>query len=162
MNAHNKIIQLLEEKNIAYEQYNHEPVRTSEEAENLRKSLDIHIDTGIKALLVNVESKLFIKKQSIMLAIPGEERFNSSKVKTFLQASKINFINEEEVVQITDGVLPGGVPPFGNIFGIQMIADPKILSFSRIGFNAGDKSITIVMNALDWRKITNPIIYEII
>jgi prolyl-tRNA editing enzyme YbaK/EbsC (Cys-tRNA(Pro) deacylase) len=96
-----------------------------------------------------------------MLVVPGDKRFDSSLVKKVLNISELRFATEEEVIKITDGVLPGGVPPFGNLFNIPVYADPLLLENEKIAFNAGDKGISIIMNPKDWEKVVNPTVIKI-
>ena len=144
LNTYNKLIELLKGNNIEYLEYRHEPVRTSEEAVKTRPG--ISLSQGAKALIV----KIYPSKEFIMLVVPGDKRFDTSLVKKVLNITELRFATEEEVVKITDGVLPGGVPPFGNLFNIPVFVDPKLLENEKIAFNAGDKGISIIMNPKDY------------
>lgn len=144
LNTYNKLIELLKSNNIEYLEYRHEPVRTSEEAVKTRPG--ISLSQGAKALIV----KIYPSKEFVMLVIPGNKRFDSALVKKVLNITELRFATEEEVIKITDGVLPGGVPPFGNLFNIPVFVDPKLLENEKIAFNAGDKGISIIMNPKDY------------
>lgn len=153
MSAYEKIIRLLKQHNIEYLEYRHEPVRTSEEAVKTRPG--ISLSQGAKALIVKCIPKtgeLFF----VMLVLPGDKRFDSKKVKKLLKLKDVRFANENEVIKITDGVMPGGVPPFGKLFNILTIVDPGLLENEKIAFNAGDKSISLVMSAQDFVRIEKP------
>lgn len=156
LNTYNKLIELLKSNNIDYLEYRHEPVRTSEEAVKTRPG--ISLSQGAKALIV----KIYPTKEFVMLVVPGDKRFDSSLVKKVLNSSELRFATEEEVIKITDGVLPGGVPPFGNLFKIPVFVDPKLLENEKIAFNAGDKGISIIMNPKDWERVVKPKIEKII
>lgn len=91
-----------------------------------------------------------------MLVIPANLRFDNKKVKEILSAKDIRFATEDEVVQVTNGVLPGGVPPFGSIFNLEVIVDSKLFDNEKIIFNAGDRSFSIGMFSKDYLKIEKP------
>src|SRR5258706_13042188 len=141
MSTYNRIIHLLKENNIIYTELRHAPVRTSEEAAKVRP--DISLSQGAKALIVRYKSNE--EHKYAMLVIPGDKRFDSKKVKLLLNSKDLTFASTEDVVRITNGVVPGGVPPFGNLFGLDVFVNPSLLQNEEIAFNAGDKSITIIM-----------------
>lgn len=100
-------------------------------------------------------------KRFVMLVLPADLRFDNNKVKTFLQIKDIRFATPEEINQITGGVEIGGVPPFGNLFGLEMIVDPKLFENEKIVFNAGDRKYSIAMKSGDYKKTIDPKISEI-
>lgn len=154
-----KIITLLKANNCWYETFEHEPVRTSEEAAKIRHGYTLH--EGAKALIIRAKIPNE-GKQFIMIVIPGDKKFNNDQVKEVLNAKDIRFATEEEVATLTDGILPGGVPPFGNLFNLKVIVDQSLLKNEKIIFNAGDRSFSIAMKAQDYQQLVNPQIAEII
>jgi hypothetical protein len=63
---------------------------------------------------------------------------------------------------LTGGILPGGVPPFGNLFNLPVIADPALFENEKIIFNAGDRRFSVAMRAADYKRIVKPEVVEII
>jgi Ala-tRNA(Pro) deacylase len=154
-----KILTLLNENNCWYEAFEHEPVRTSEEAAKLRHGYTLH--QGAKALIIRAKIPNE-GKQFIIVVIPGDAKFDNDKVKMLLHAKDIRFATEQEISTITEGILPGGVPPFGNLFNLKVIVDNSLFENEKIIFNAGDRSFSIAMFAQDYKKIVTPEISNII
>ena len=96
-----------------------------------------------------------------MIVVPGDTRFNTSKVRRLVGSNDVRFASEAEVAEVTEGVLPGGVPPFGNLFDIRVIADPQVFENEKIVFNAGDRSYSIAMKSADYVRLVNPEIKEV-
>jgi len=96
-----------------------------------------------------------------MFVVQGSKKFDVQKVKEQFGLSDIRFAIVEEVLKITDGVLPGGIPPFGNLFGLEVYVDRGLLQNEKIVFNAGDKSFSIGMKSSDYISVVNPIIGDI-
>lgn len=162
MNYHpvaEKIKNLLKENNLIFETFEHEPVITSEEASKVR--FGYSLSQGAKAMIVRVKQKDG-EKYFIMLVLPGDKKINFDKVKNNLNAKDIRFATADEISQITNGVQIGGIPPFGNLFGLKVITDPTIFANSKIIFNAGDRAFSIAMNSEDYKKLVNPQIIGII
>ncbi len=155
MNYHpvtEKILNLLRERGVWFETFEHEPVRTSEEAAAVRP--EYTISQGSKALIVRV--KKGGEKFFAQVVVPGDKKFDAKKVRSVFGLSDLRFATEEEVATITGGVQPGGVPPFGNIFGIPVYADDRIFHNEKIIFNAGDRAFSIGMYAKDYDMIVGP------
>lgn len=161
MNYHKVVTQItdmLKSHDVWFETFEHEPVITSEEAAKVRDGYSIH--QGAKAIIVRIKITNSDKK-FIMLVVPGDLRFDNSKVKKIFNAKDIRFATEDEVVTLTDGVQPGGVPPFGNLFGIEVLVDPSLLENEKIIFNAGDRRFSVGMKSADYISLINPRVISI-
>lgn len=140
-----KIKSLLEENHIEFETFEHEPVRTSEEAAKIRPGYTL--EQGAKALIVKT------KLGFLMLVMPAHLRMSGNKIKKHLGVKEVRFATPDEVSTVTEGVQVGGVPPFGNLFNLPIIVDPKLFLNERIVFNAGDRSYSIALSSNDYRKV---------
>lgn len=161
MNYHpltKKISKLLTENNLWFETFKHEEVRTSNDAAKVRTGYSLK--QGAKALIVRIKSNG--ERKFVMLVIPGDARFDKKKTQDALNSKDIRFATEEEVLTVTEGVKIGGIPPFGNLFGIAVIVDPSIFENEKIIFNAGDRSFSIAMYSGDYKRLINPVVKEII
>ena len=153
-----EICKLLDKKKVLYKTYEHEPVTTSEEAARVRTGYKI--EQGAKALILKLK-KAPEESRYVMLVVPGNAKFDGKKIKKLLQTKDISFASEEEVMKTTGGVIIGGVPPLGNLFGMRVIADRRIFDNERIIFNAGDRRFSVAIFSEDYKKFVNPEIEEI-
>ncbi|PIY80822.1 MAG: hypothetical protein COY80_00935 [Candidatus Pacebacteria bacterium CG_4_10_14_0_8_um_filter_42_14] len=154
-----QIIDLLETNSCWYETFEHEPVRTSEEAAKIRNGYSI--EQGAKAIIIRVKVSS-ANKRFVMLVMPGDQRFDNDKIKLLFQAKNIRFATEEEVVEITGGVQPGGVPPFGNLFDLEVAVDPLLLDNEKIIFNAGDRRFSVGMLSSDYLQLVKPVVSSLV
>lgn len=154
-----RITTLLSSNNCWFETFTHEPVRTSEEAANIRTGYTLQ--QGAKALILRVTTRENIKKY-VMVVLPGDKKINSAKLKQELAIKDSRFATPDEVGQITDGVLPGGVPPFGNLFDLEVFCDKELLKNERIVFNAGDRQVSVAIKVEDYKLLVNPNLINII
>lgn len=148
-----QIINLLKQENCWFETFEHEEVRTSEQAAQVRTGYSLH--QGAKAIILKVYFP-GNEERFVMLVIPGDCRFDTKKVKEILNAKNLRFATEEEVIKVTNGVLPGGVPPFGNLFNLEVFADKTLFENEKIIFNAGDKKFSIASKSSDYQKLVSP------
>jgi prolyl-tRNA editing enzyme YbaK/EbsC (Cys-tRNA(Pro) deacylase) len=154
---HQQITDILKQHDFWFEEFTHKAVRTSEEAAAIRNGYTI--EQGAKALIIRAKIPN-VGKKFVMLVMQGSKKFNGTKVKKILSSNDIRFATEGEVDEITSGVKPGGVPPFGNLFNLEVFADRSLFDNEKIVFNAGRTS-TIGMFSADYIKIVQPHIEEI-
>lgn len=145
-----EIKQLLLDKKVGFETFEHEPVRTSEEAAKIR--IGYTLEQGAKALILKTKPD-FNNSQFVMFVMPAHLKLSSSKVKIYMQVKDLRFATPEEIGEITGGVQVGGVPPFGNLFNIPVIVDSKLFENEKIVFNAGDRSFSIGMKSSDFKTL---------
>ena len=148
-----RIRALLDEGGCWYQTFEHQPVRTSEEAAATRPGYGLH--QGAKAIILRVKRS---KKDKffVMLVFPADRKFDVGKVKSYFRARDIRFATADEVQALTKGVQTGGVPPFGNLFELPVYTTPELFMLERIVFNAGDKRFSIAMRADDYRRLAQP------
>ena len=146
-----KIKELLASHAVTYREVTHEPTRTSEQSAKARGE-DLSI--GGKAILLKVGEtfRLFV--------LSAARKLDSQKVKEHFGVKKLRFATPKELQEMT-GLVPGSVPPFGRpITNFEVCLDVSVTSNSRIAFNAGLLTNSIVMDMKDYLKIASPEIFE--
>jgi prolyl-tRNA editing enzyme YbaK/EbsC (Cys-tRNA(Pro) deacylase) len=154
-----EILEILKKNGCWHETFEHEPVRTSEEAAKTRPGYSLK--QGAKAIIVRAKISGG-EKRFLMLVMPADQKFSSGKVKALLGAKDIRFATEEEVSGITKGVKPGAVPPFGNLFGLEVITDKTLYDNEKIVFNAGERTFSVAMKSEDYNKLVMPRLESIV
>jgi prolyl-tRNA editing enzyme YbaK/EbsC (Cys-tRNA(Pro) deacylase) len=153
-----QIVDILNQHGYWYDAFEHEPVRTSQDAANIRDSYSMK--QGAKALIVRVKPVGQAKKL-IMLVLPGDKQFDGDKVKKLFNTKDIRFATVAEIDMVTKGIKPGGLPPFGNLFNLQVVSDPTIFDNEKIVFNAG-RNFSIAIESEDYKRLVNPMVVDII
>lgn len=154
MSIYQQIKNLLEENHCEFEMFEHEPVRTSEDAAKTRPGITLH--QGAKALIC--EAKFSdTDRMPVMVVVPADLKANFKTVRKVLGAKDLCLISPQDVLKLT-GVEVGGVPPFGNLFRLEVYMDEGILENEKIAFNAGDRTISVIMKPEDLERLVNPTI----
>ncbi len=154
-----KIEDILRNGGYWYERFEHEAVRTSEEAAQL--SPEYSIRQGTKSLIVKGK-RPSEEKRFLMVVVPGDKQFDKHKLRAVTGYSDVRFATPEEVGEVTQGILPGGVPPFGNLFALPVFIDANVFENEKIIFNAGDRRVSIAMYAKDYLAIVKPEVRNIV
>lgn len=158
-----KIIDLLENHNCHYKTFEHKAVRTSEEAALVRP--EYSLAQGAKALIVRIKIKGLsgeTAKRFVQIVVPGDAKFDPKKARHALQAKDIRFASPDEVSEITDGVKPGGVPPFGVLWSLPVYVEETLLDNNELIFNAGDRRFSIAIKTADYLKVVKPEVVAIV
>lgn len=146
-----KIKQLLNNAKIEYEEFEHEPVFTSEEAAKIR---DENMSDGAKSLvLIGDDSPLLV-------VVPGDKKVDFKKVKSYLNISNLRMATPDEVKDIT-GIEIGAIAPVGKAMGLDSYYDNAFMFKDKVAFNAGRHEISIVMKTEDLLKVEDPKIFDL-
>ena len=151
MTVLDSIKKLLDENNVQYKCWTHEPVRTSEDAAKIRGT---PLESGAKALVLRSEGKF------LMVVIAGDKKMDLKKVKEVIKSRRLSLATPEEVLQVTHCEI-GSVPPFGNLVSIPVYLDRSLLRSPVINFNAGRHDTSIAMSAEDYQAVVKPVLVDV-
>jgi Ala-tRNA(Pro) deacylase len=141
-----RLTALLDAAGVAYSVTRHAPVRTSEEAAQVRGT---PLSSGAKALVCKAGERF------VLLVMPADRRLDSAAARRQLGAKSLRFATSGEVAGLT-GLLPGAIPPFGQLFGLATVCDERLAAEATINFNAGDRGISVAMAAADYLAVERP------
>jgi prolyl-tRNA editing enzyme YbaK/EbsC (Cys-tRNA(Pro) deacylase) len=121
----------------------HPPVRTSAQAAAVRGT---PLEAGAKALVVRAEER------PVHLVLPADRRVDNARVRALLQVRRLRFVTPEELLTLT-GCAPGAVPPFGNLFDLEVLVDEELTRCEEIAFNAGSRAVSLAMRCEDFVRL---------
>lgn len=149
--VYNNIKELLVSHNIVHREVVHEPTRTSEQSAKARgESLSI----GGKAILLKVGDtfRLFV--------LSAAKKLDSQKIKEHFGEKRLRFATPKELLEMT-GLVPGSVPPFGRpVTNFDLCLDISVTKNTKIAFNAGLLTTSIIMDMNDYLRIASPEVFE--
>jgi prolyl-tRNA editing enzyme YbaK/EbsC (Cys-tRNA(Pro) deacylase) len=61
-------------------------------------------------------------------------------------------VTPDELLALT-GCAPGAVPPFGNLFGLEVLVDEELTRVDQIAFNAGSREVSVTMRCADFVRL---------
>ncbi len=146
--VYEQITAMLNGNNIAFDAYEHEAVKTSEEAAKIRNT---PLHAGAKALVMFADGK------PIMVVVPGDQKMDTKVFKSLFSVRDLRMATPEEVKKIT-GISIGAVPPFSHIFNIPLYMEEGLGDNEKVFFNAGLHTKSIAMDEKDFEKVARPIV----
>ena len=145
MEVLSRILELLDEAGVDFRRLEHEPTLTSDESARVRGE---PLEIGGKAIVVKADDEYHL------VVVSAACRLKSSRLKRALKARKLRFATPEELFELT-GLVPGSVPPFGQpVLSLALHVDSSIMNQTRIAFNAGSLTNSIIMDRDDWYDIS--------
>ena len=145
-----RIKHLLSNKQIEFEETEHEAVYTSQKAAQV---------IGLEAEEAGVKSLLFKTKEGkfILVLNPGNKKVDTKKIAQMEDTKSVYFARPEEVMKIA-GIPIGCVPPFGHKIKFKTYLNEELLDCEYLYFNPGSHTKTIKMQSKDLlRVLENPI-----
>jgi prolyl-tRNA editing enzyme YbaK/EbsC (Cys-tRNA(Pro) deacylase) len=89
----------------------------------------------------------------VHLVLPADRRVDNARLRRLLDARRLRFVTPDELQALT-GCVPGAVPPFGNLFGLDVLVDEELTRCEEIAFNAGSRTVSITMRCADFVRLT--------
>lgn len=153
MIPYQQLLAYLNETKINYKLISHPECKTSKESALARASAGEKDAVGAKALLlkVNLTKNEYCFK---LIVLPGFSKIDNAALKKVMpKINRFRFSTKEEIANVMNGLIPGTVPPFGNVIFpkiIETLVDEKLFTHKAIGFNAACLDHSIIMDSSDY------------
>lgn len=96
--------------------------------------------------------------QKIMIVLPASERVEFEKLKKILHKNNVELVPEDAFLALFPDCEIGAMPPFGNLYNLQVYVDKNLSKNQDIAFNAGNHTELIKMRYQDFEKLVKPIL----
>ncbi len=143
-----KLKEFLDENNVRYITVSHSPAYTAQE---IAAKTHLPGKEIAKTVLVKVDGKL------AMAVLPGSFKINFENLKKVLGSDNVRLADEHEFIDKFPDCEVGAMPPFGNLYGIDVFVANSLAEDEEIAFNACSHSQLIKMSYSDYEKLVNPI-----
>lgn len=140
-----RIKQILAEKKIPFEEFEHEAVYTCEQAAAVRGLGSAK--QGIKCLIFGTEMGKFI-----LVLNPGDKKIDTKKIAKMERVNRIFLATPEKVEKIA-GVPIGCVAPLGLKTKMKTYISEELIENEFLYFNPGDHTKTIKIKASDLMQV---------
>jgi Ala-tRNA(Pro) deacylase len=140
-----RIKQILIEKNIPFEEFEHEAVYTSEQAAAVRGLGSAK--EGIKSMIFGTDMGKFI-----LVLNPGDKKIDTKKIARLEKVSRLFLATPEKVEKIA-GIPIGCVAPFGLKTRLKTYLNEELIENEYLYFNPGSHTKTIKIRASGLLKV---------
>ena len=91
-----------------------------------------------------------------MVVVPASRQVNLGQLGKSLGAKNVELASEDEFKDAFPDCEPGAMPPFGNLYGMQVFVSETLREDDEIAFNAGSHSELIRLPYTDFERIVKP------
>jgi len=143
-----KLKEFLDENNVRYITVSHSPAYTAQEI-----AAKVHLPGKeiAKTVLVKIDGKL------AMAVLPGSFKINFENLRKVLGSDNVRLADEHEFADKFPDCEVGAMPPFGNLYGVDVFVASSLAEDEEIAFNACSHSQLIKMSYSDFEKLVKPI-----
>lgn len=142
-----KLKDFLNQNKIKYVSVKHSPAYTAQE---IAASAHISGKNIAKTVIIKVDGKL------AMAVLPANYRVDIDLLRDTTGADYIEIASEKEFKDLFPDCELGAMPPFGNLYGMDVYAAKALAQDEDIAFNAGSHTELIQLSYKDFEKIVNP------
>ena len=142
-----KLKSFLDENTVRYVSIKHSPAYTSQE---IAQSAHIRGKEMAKTVMVKVGGKM------AMAVLPASERVDLELLAQSLGAASVELATEQEFGKLFPDCELGAMPPFGNLYDLEVFVSPHLAEDAEIAFNAGSHTELIQLTYTDFERLVSP------
>jgi Ala-tRNA(Pro) deacylase len=141
----------LDKHNVQYIVISHSPAYT---AQSIAALAHIPGKELAKTVVVKLDGRL------VMAVLPASFQVDFSLLKKATNAKTAHLAYEEEFRSEFPECEPGAMPPFGNLYGMEVYADKSLTEDNEIAFNAGSHRELMRLAWQDFERLVAPKVIE--
>ena len=142
-----KLKEFLKGHNITYKTISHSQAFTAQE---IAASSHIPGRELAKTVMVKIDGTM------AMAVVPASYRIDFALLKSAAGASKVELATENDFKDIFPGCEVGAMPPFGNIYGMDVYVAESLAKDGDIAFNAGSHTELVTVSYKDFETHVKP------
>jgi Ala-tRNA(Pro) deacylase len=142
----------LEENHVKYLTVSHSPAFTAQE---IAASAHVPGRELAKTVIVKVDGKM------AMVVLPAPDKVSAHRLKEVSGARDVELASEKEFADLFPRCEVGAMPPFGNLWDMQVFADTHLREDEFIVFNAGSHTELVRLAYADFERLVHPKVAEL-
>ena len=148
-----KLKEFLDENEVKYTTISHSKAYT---AQQVAHSAHISGKDMAKTVMINIDGKL------AMAVIPAVNHVDFALIKDAIGIKTITLASEVEFKNFFPACEVGTMPPFGNLYDMEVYVDKSLADDHEIAFNAGSHTELVKMAYADFERLVKPYVIEFI
>ncbi|MDX2504468.1 MAG: YbaK/EbsC family protein [Gammaproteobacteria bacterium] len=146
-----QLTHFLDERDVKYVTINHSRAYTAQE---IAESAHVSGNDFAKVVMIKADEEM------TMAVLPAPDKIDLKLLRQALGVRSVFFADENDFQDHFPGCEVGAMPPFGNLYGIRVIAAQTLCDCKVISFNSGLHTEIIQMEYEDYIKLVNPEIMD--
>lgn len=147
-----KLKEFLKDNDVKYVTISHSPAFTAQE---IAASAHVPGRELAKTVIVKLDGEL------AMAVLGAPYRVDLDGLREATGAGSAELASEDEFEDLFPGCEVGAMPPFGNLWGMEVFADRRLADDEQIAFNAGSHSELVKLPYEDFERLVEPELLEL-
>jgi Ala-tRNA(Pro) deacylase len=142
-----KLIEFLDREDVKYVKISHSPAFTAQET-----AASAHVPGRelAKSVIVKIDGTL------AMAVLPASSQVDFALLRAAAGAGEVVLAKEKEFKDTFPDCDVGAMPPFGNLYGLDVYVAEKLTQYEEIAFNACTHTELIRMPYSDYERLVKP------
>ena len=141
----------LDREKIPYEVLTHRETFTAPE---LAQTLHIPGKELAKVVIVKVGARF------VMAVLPANWKADIKRLGDIFQTRHVRLATEVEFKELFPDCEPGAMPPFGNLYGLEVYVDRSLTEDEEIVFQAGTHREAVKLRYQDFANLVRPVVAQ--
>ena len=142
-----QVKEFLDEHHVKYVSITHSKAYTAQEV-----AVSAHVPGGSMAKVVIVE----LDGAMAMAVLPANRKIILPDLHDVTGSDQVRFVPEDKFKNRFPGCEIGAMPPFGNLYGMDVFVADTLAQNREIAFNAGSHEEIIKLAYADFERLVNP------
>ena len=147
----NKLREYLESNDVQYKVIEHSLAYTAQE---IAASAHVPGKQLAKTVMIKIDDRM------AMAVLPAPQRVNFERLKEYTSAGQVELATEQEFKEMFPDCEPGSMPPFGNLYDMEVYAAESLADEVEIAFCAGSHTELILLPFKDFQRLVKPKIFD--
>jgi Ala-tRNA(Pro) deacylase len=147
-----RLREFLNDHNVKYVSINHSPAYTAQE---IAASAHVRGKELAKAVMIEIDGEL------AMAVLPASKKINFDLLREVVGNDNVDLAEEGKFRDLFPGCEVGAMPPFGNLYDMDVYASDLLAKDEEIAFNAGSHTELIRLAYADFERLVKPKIAKI-
>ena len=146
-----KLKEFLDREGIKYVTISHSKAYTAQE---VAASAHISGKEMAKTVIVKTDGEM------AMVVLPANHKLDFATLEGDLGARRVELACEDEFRGLFPECEVGAMPPFGNLYGMDVYVEESLTGGDRIAFNAGSHTEVIRLPYRDFERLVQPRVFR--
>ena len=147
MSVATKLQQYLDDNKIKYDVLSHTRTYT---AQDTAQAAHVSGSEVAKSVVVKADDRF------VLVVLPATRKADVERLQDILNTKDVRIAHEFEFTSLFPGCEVGAMPPFGNLYGLEIYVDESLTQDEQIVFNACTHVDAIQMKYKDFERLANP------
>ena len=147
-----RLMEFLADHHVKFVTISHSPAFTAQE---IAATAHVPGKQLAKTVVVKIDGKV------ALAVLPATDMVSLERLRRATGAEMVELASEEEFGDLFPGCEVGAMPPFGNLWDVNVFVDQRLREDEQIAFNAGSFTELVQLSYSDFESLVHPTVVQL-